>query len=178
MSNQDSESQFSGRLLDMQKELYAYILTMLPWPDEASDVLQQTNLVLWREAERFQPGTNFRAWAYRVAYFQVLARRRKSQRERLRFNDALIRDIASNIDHDALGVEDEMLALRDCMKLLPENDRELICRRYDAGVSVKTMAADMDQSPNAVAVRLFRIRHKLLECIQQRMDRAEKEVEQ
>lgn len=168
MSRHGSNSDFSDQLVKVQKGLYAYILTLLPWPEQASDVLQQTNLVLWRDSDRFEPGTDFRAWAYRVAYFQVLGQRRKNQRDHLRFDDSLVRDLAVNMDRDPVSAEEEVLALRDCVKLLPEPDRELICRRYEAGVSVKAMAADLDQSPSAVAVRLFRIRQKLLDCVQQK----------
>ncbi len=173
MSNTESYAQFSDQLIGIQKALYAYILTLLPWPEEASDVLQQTNLVLWRDADRFQPGTDFHAWAYRVAYFQVLAQRRKVQRDHLRFDDALIKELAANMDRETAYAEEEALALRDCMKLLPENDRELICRRYDAGVSVKLMALDLNQSPNAVAVKLHRVRQKLLDCVQRRVSERE-----
>ncbi|NLF09591.1 MAG: sigma-70 family RNA polymerase sigma factor [Pirellulaceae bacterium] len=168
MSHTESNSWFSDQLVGIQKGLYAYILTLLPWPEEASDVLQQTNLVLWRDSAKFQIGTDFRAWAYRVAYFQVLAQRRKVQRDRLRFDDALMQELAANMDREAVYAEEEALILQDCMKLLPAKDRELICRRYDAGVSVKTMAADLNQSPNAVAVKLHRVRQKLLECMEQR----------
>jgi RNA polymerase sigma-70 factor (ECF subfamily) len=169
MPNAESYSRFSEQLLGIQKGLYAYILTLLPWRDEASDVLQQTNLVLWRDADRYQPGTDFRAWAYRVAYFQVLAQRKKARRDHLRFDDDLLGALAAGMDREAVAAEEEALALQDCIKLLPETERELICRRYDAGVSVKVMAAEANQSPNALAVRLHRVRQKLLDCIQQRV---------
>ena len=58
--------------------------------------------------------------------------------------------------------------LRDCLDKLPEADRDLIACRYDAGVSVKLMATKLRQSPNAVAVRLYRIRQALLDCVEQR----------
>ena len=167
MSCADPNSHFADQLVAIQKGLYAYILTLLPWAEEASDVLQQTNLVLWRDAARFQPGTDFRAWAYRVAYFQVLAQRRKAGRERLRFDDALLRDLADKMQREPAEAEEEALLLQDCLRKLPPIDRELICRRYDAGVSVKVLAAQLRQSPNAVAVRLYRIRQALLECVQQ-----------
>ena len=63
--------------------------------------------------------------------------------------------------------EEEALLLQDCLRKLPQTDRELICRRYDAGVSVKVLAADLHLPPNTVAVRLHRIRRSLLECVQQ-----------
>ncbi|MFN7134755.1 MAG: guanylate kinase, partial [Myxococcales bacterium] len=50
---------------------------------DSEEVIQETNLVLWREFDRFQEGTNFAAWACRVALNQVLAWRKKRQRDRL-----------------------------------------------------------------------------------------------
>lgn len=166
MSDSDSKLEFSDQLIAIQRGLYVYILTLLPWPQEASDVLQQTNLVLWRDADRFEPGTDFRAWAYRVAYFQVLDHRRKKQRNRLSFDDALLKSLAEQVARRSADDEEEALALRDCLKKLSDDQRELIGRRYDAGVSVKKIAADLQQSPTAVAVRLHRIRQALLDCMQ------------
>jgi RNA polymerase sigma-70 factor, ECF subfamily len=165
MSHTDLTSQFAEQLVTIQKELYAYILTLLPCADEASDVLQQTNLVLWRDVAKFQAGTNYRAWAYRVAYFQVLAQRRKTTRDHLRFNDDFLEQLAEHAAHDAHLADDEASDLRECLKGLSDDERELIRRRYDAGVTVKVIADDLCQSSNTIAVRLHRIRRMLLDCI-------------
>ena len=109
-------------------------------------------------------GHRFPPWAYRVAYYQVLAQRRKQGRDRLRFDESLLAVLAEQSQgQSAAAEEEETLALCDRLKL-PPIDRDLICRRYDAGASVKSMAADLNQPPNAVAVRLFRIRKTLLDC--------------
>jgi RNA polymerase sigma-70 factor, ECF subfamily len=177
LSGTDSPySQFADQLVAIQKGLYAYIMTLLPWPNEASDVLQQTNLVLWRDADRFQPGTDFRAWSYRVAYFQVLAQQRKGKRDRLRFDEELVKSLADQMGNEVSEPEEDALVLRECLKKLPHSERELICRRYDAGMSVKVMAADLQQTPNAIAVRLHRIRQTLLDCVQQGMSMRDMEV--
>jgi RNA polymerase sigma-70 factor, ECF subfamily len=169
MSHAEPASQFTQQLVAIQRELYAYILTLLPWSDEASDVLQQTNLTLWRDAAKFQAGTNFRAWAYRVAYFQVLAQQRKTRRDHLRFDDSLLKGLAESTAHDAYNADDEAETLRDCLMKLTNDERELIGRRYDAGASIKAIAAELRQSPNAIAVRLHRIRRLLLECVRQQL---------
>jgi RNA polymerase sigma-70 factor (ECF subfamily) len=153
----------------VQRDLYAYILTLLPWSDVASDVLQQTNLTLWRDAAKFQPGTDFRAWAYRVAYFQVLAQRKRATRDHLKFDDALLKGLAERAADEPLSADDEAEGLRECLKKLPEGERELIRRRYDAGATVKTIAAELSQSASAIAVRLHRIRRALLDCVRQEM---------
>ncbi len=48
---------------------------------QAQDVMQETNLVLWCTADQFQPGTNFAAWMMKVAYYQVLDHRRKLNKQ-------------------------------------------------------------------------------------------------
>ena len=55
-----------------QRQLYLFILTLLPNPNDADDVLGDVNTLLWTKADDFEPGTNFTAWAYRVAHFEVL----------------------------------------------------------------------------------------------------------
>ena len=51
-------------------------MSVLPNRTDVDDLLQETNLVLWREFESFEIGTNFTAWAYRIAHNQVLAWRK------------------------------------------------------------------------------------------------------
>ena len=61
----NSQEQFVRNLTDCQPRLYAFILSLLPNRDDASDVLQDTNLVIWRRSAEFTDGTNFVAWAYK-----------------------------------------------------------------------------------------------------------------
>lgn len=169
MQDEDRVSEIADRLVAAQAGLYSYILTLLPWPDQANDVLQETNLVLWREAAEFAPDSNFQAWACRVAYFQVLTHRRKKHRNRVVFGDAFLDGLAQQaVPGDDLGQE-ERLFLRDCLKGLPADQRELIRKRYDAGKPVKAIAAEIDESPNSVAVVLFRIRQSLMKCVQNKL---------
>ena len=87
-----------------QSRLYAFILTLVGNPDQASEVLQETNLVLWQKAEQFEIGTNFMAWALKVARFQVMAFRKKQSRDRLVFSEAATERVAN-----AFSVWDEAL---------------------------------------------------------------------
>jgi RNA polymerase sigma-70 factor, ECF subfamily len=104
----------------------------------------------------------------------VLAQRRKTQRDRLRFDDAFLKALAEHTERDACNAEEDALALRDCLAKLSNDDRKLIRRRYDMGATVKVIADDLGQSPNAIAVRLHRIRHALLDCVQQLSERGRK----
>src|SRR3954463_7617189 len=54
-----------------QRRLYLYIASMLPNPAEAEEVLQETNIVVWKKFDQFRPNSDFRAWVFRIAYFEV-----------------------------------------------------------------------------------------------------------
>ena len=69
----EQKENFVRLLIEAQGSLYAFILTLLANADTAKDVLQETNLVLWRKNEEFEAGTHFFAWARRIAEFQVMA---------------------------------------------------------------------------------------------------------
>lgn len=77
-----------------QRRLYAFIYALVRNPADAEDVLQECNLVLWRKAAEYQPGTDFMAWAWRIAQLQVMAFRKRKARAREHFDDTLIARLA------------------------------------------------------------------------------------
>ena len=58
-----------------QGRLYQYIRTLPPRDQVVDDVIQETLLVLWRKFDAFEEGTNFDAWAAKIAYYEVLKER-------------------------------------------------------------------------------------------------------
>jgi DNA-directed RNA polymerase specialized sigma24 family protein len=65
---------------DTQRRLRVFVLSLAPDFSAADDVLQETFLVVTRKAAESEPGTNFFAWARRIATFKVLALARDRQR--------------------------------------------------------------------------------------------------
>ena len=81
MSGPEQNAAEHVRLItEYQPALYAYILTLHPDRVNAQDILQETNLVLWQKAGELRGGTNFKAWAFRIAYFQTLAQLKRRKR--------------------------------------------------------------------------------------------------
>jgi RNA polymerase sigma-70 factor (ECF subfamily) len=168
MSTLHRSERFVELVVDHQRRLYAYILTLVPDPDVAWDVLQQTNLVLWRDAERFDENTNFYAWACRIAYFQVLNHRDRRRRDRLRFGDNLLEQLGGELQSEVAGA-DRMLAMRQCVEQLAGDQRDLLRRRYHLNESAAAIANTTGRTTAAVANRLYRIRTALMDCIQRRL---------
>ncbi len=98
------------------RSLHLYVMSLVPNRSDAEDVLQQTNLVLWREFPQFQPGTNFAAWACRVAFNQVLAWRKRRQRDRLVFSEAFLEAVSAEVTADAELLEERSHRLAGCIQ--------------------------------------------------------------
>jgi RNA polymerase sigma-70 factor (ECF subfamily) len=161
---------FTTQLIAVQRRMYAYIVTIAPNLQDADDILQKTNAVLLQSRESFAPGTEFGAWACRVAYFQVLAHRKQQQRERghlLFADEELLQNLAGEASEEWADRESRMLAkLERCMSEVSDSHRELLKLRYSENLSSKHIAATTDRSAPAVRRALYRIRMQLLECLQ------------
>jgi RNA polymerase sigma-70 factor (ECF subfamily) len=157
--------EFVQLMTEHQGRLYAYVLSLLGDPDQANDVLQEANLVLWRNAAEFQMGSNFRAWAFRIAHFQVMAHRQRQLRDRLVFDDEMLAvlDPAAKAVDEAYEERQEWLTA--CLQKLPEAQRDLLRQRYADGLSLQALADSVRRTANAVAQTLFRVRRTLIDRV-------------
>jgi RNA polymerase sigma-70 factor (ECF subfamily) len=166
---------FVVQITEVQRDLYAYIVTLLPRAADVDDVLQEANRILWMKRDEYQPGTNFRAWAYTIARLQVLAQRKRHQQDRLLFDEQLLETMSSELP-DLLEQRHPLRSsLAACMEKLSTKDAELLAQRYDRGLSMGQIAKHVQRSAGAIRQALFRIRHTLLECLE-RQTRVEGDV--
>ncbi len=169
MPQNDHNESLVGSLTSSQGRLYAYILTLLPQPEAARDVLQETNLVIWRKAAEAPEGSAFVGWSFRIAQLQVMAYLRDRGRERRRFNDELLATMDAEVRQAATSVDDRMAALEHCLEKLDPASRDLIVKRYGATKSVEELGQVLGKTANAVSRSLYRIRLALLGCIAARV---------
>src|SRR5438067_3592271 len=88
---QPGDEERLAMLMSHQRRLFQYILSLLPNLQDAEDVLQETNLVVWRKFAQFQSGTSFFAWAARVAQLEVMKHRKKATgRRTVALHDAVV----------------------------------------------------------------------------------------
>ena len=157
--------EFVGLMTEHQGRLFGYILSLLADPDAANDVLQETNMVLWRDSAEFKLGTNFKAWAFRVAHFQVMAWRQRQIRDRLVFEDDLLQVLTFSAGETDEAFEARQDRLTDCIDKLAPNHREMVRRRYAEGTPLQSIAQERGMTANAVMQALFRIRQSLMQCV-------------
>ena len=173
MEQTEIKEQFVRQLTQHQNRLYGYVYSLLGDHGRAADVVQETNLVLWRKIDEFQPDKPFLPWAFAIARFQVLACLRDHKRDRLLLDAELVEVMSDEVERKADQIDAIRAALRHCLQLLSANNRELVDRRYDRGMSVADIAEAVDRTIGSIKVALLRIRRQLAECVQQRLAAAE-----
>src|ERR1044072_9460440 len=97
-----------------QGRLYGYVLSLSGDPDAANDVLQEANIVLWKPSSQFELGSNFKAWAFRLAPFQLMAYRQKQLRDKVLFSDDLLSVLAAEAKDIDESHEQRAIALQKC----------------------------------------------------------------
>src|SRR5258705_766934 len=83
------------------RRIYGFIMTLVFNHHDAEEVFQNTNVILWNKFADFQPGTNFFAWASRIAYYEVLSLMKQQRRSRTFSDEAL-----QLLPHDAVALSD------------------------------------------------------------------------
>ena len=167
-AEKDSEA-FVRQLTENQTRLYGYVYSLLGDHSRAADVVQETNLVLWRKIDEFDPAKPFLPWAYAIARFQVLASLRDQSRDRLLLDAELAELLSGEVERESERLESVRISLRECLQTLAPKSRELIDERYFRNVSIADLSQKLGRSAGAIKVAMLRIRRELAECVDRRL---------
>lgn len=80
MSTPETINEFESAAMPHMNDLYRTARRTLGNQAEAEDVVQETYLQAWKSFHRFEPGTNIRAWMYKIMFHVIQHHRRKSYR--------------------------------------------------------------------------------------------------
>ena len=160
---------FIRMLTDHQVDLQAFIMSSLGNYSDTLDVLQLTNIALWKKADKFRPGAAFLPWALKVAKFEILAFLRVRRRDRHTFSPELVELMVDVAAERSQELQVRSSALYECIKLLPERSREFLRVRYAQQQSIKEVAEKTGRSLDAVKSLYLRIRKSLELCIDRRV---------
>jgi len=145
------------------------VVSLMPGSPDVGDVLQETNIVLWKSRNRFEPGTNFLAWAFTIARLEVLHHRTRAKRQPVvLLADELLDKMAEEMPNDA-DHEVYLQALEGCKAKLTDKQRELIDLRYRPGYTLEAHARETGKKAATLRVALLCIREALRACIEKTM---------
>ena len=171
----ENHDDFVALLTEIQLPLRLYVQSLMSGDSAAHDVVQQANATLWKKREDFTLGTNFKAWAFSVARYEVLNYRKQQARDsRLVFGAELEQIIAEDLSERDDDTEQRHEALKGCLEKLRQQDRELLLHRYTASAgTLDEFAERVGRSVGGLKVTLHRLRNALLGCIEKQLGTTE-----
>ncbi|MDG2122921.1 MAG: sigma-70 family RNA polymerase sigma factor [Verrucomicrobiales bacterium] len=157
---------FIQRFAHHEPDLRRFIRSLLPNWTDADEVLQQTAIVIWKKFEQYDPETHFMKWACVIARFESLAYRRKMARDRLVFREDILELMADEGIDELEDRRKEHTAFESCLRDMPEKQRRFLTLAYTQGVKTKDLAEQAGSTAAAFYMRLKRLRHQLMHCIE------------
>jgi RNA polymerase sigma-70 factor (ECF subfamily) len=163
--DQESQKRLMALMTRHQRQIFAYIYTLVPRRHDAEDLLQETSVVICEKFSEFTPGTDFVAWACQIAYWRIRYSRQKFARSKVVFDQDVLDAVARTASALAPELDARHEALSHCLQKLPGRDRELVLTRYEPGAGVEEAARRSGRSLEAAYKALTRIRKLLFDCV-------------
>lgn len=164
----DERTLFGDLLTRHQNRLFAFIAALVTDRELAADILQETNLVLWRKSDEYDRERDFLPWAIAVARHQIRAALQTQKRSRIVFSPDVLESLADRLSRQLVAIDERQVLLETCLKTLTESQRELIRKRYELQHSLREIAEQLHETANTVGVTIHRIRQSLSDCIRSR----------
>lgn len=160
---------FIETLTENQLALRAFIGSSVGEHADAQDVLQKTNIILWKKSSQWDESTPFLRWAFAVARYEVLAHFRGLSREKLIFNEDVILLMADEAETTASNVSEQAEALKHCLSRLNAKHRHLLNSKYLLNRTIQQMSEELKTTEDSVKSLLYRLRSKLSACVKNKM---------
>ena len=164
---------FERDALQYMNQLYAAALRYTKNPDDAQDLVQDTYAKAYTSFHQFEPGTNLKAWSYRVLTTTFINNYRKDQRRPQtsdsEIEDWQLADAASHTSDQGKSTEDVVLEslpdsdIKRALTEIPEEFRMAVYLADVEGFSYKEIAEIVNVPTGTVMSRLHRGRKLLRE---------------
>jgi RNA polymerase sigma-70 factor (ECF subfamily) len=144
--------------------LYRWLYNLTRDRHAAEDLTQETFLKALAALNSFRPGSNFRAWIFRIGHNNFVNQKRSERRTKQQLPDGLA---ATEV-----GAAEETMANREALETvgravaeLPADFRAALLLRVNEGLSFRDVAKVLGTTEETARWRVFKARQKLLKVL-------------
>jgi len=157
---------FEQDVLPFLDQLYSAAMRMTRNSADAEDLVQETFAKAYASFHQFQPGTNLKAWLFRILTNTFINTYRKRQREPQRSGAEDVEDwqLARAASHTSAGLKS---AEAEALERLPDSDVKRALQELPEEFRIAVYLADIMGTPiGTVMSRLHRGRRQLRDLLQ------------
>jgi RNA polymerase sigma-70 factor (ECF subfamily) len=163
--NSQLESTFLAAVEQNQHKLLRVCSVYSEDDDDKKDLFQESLIQIWQAMPSFESNSSISTWMFRITLNVCLRLQSKELKKKAQFRkmDSIIIDHIP--DEEINHVEQErLIQLRNCIKKLNDADKAVITL-YLEELPYVEISSITGLSENNVAVKIRRIKSKLLNCI-------------
>ena len=158
MSGTDTPLDPKVELMEYLSDMRGFAMSLTRNRSAADDLTQEAILKAWKNIEKFQAGTNMKAWLFTIVRNTYYTEYRKRKREVADVDGVFSDKLAVKPDHDGrLHLND----FRTAFETLPDEHREVLILVGVQGFSYEEAAATAGVAIGTVKSRLNRARERL-----------------
>jgi RNA polymerase sigma-70 factor (ECF subfamily) len=167
VDNKEKESyqRFIKLYLANERRIYGYVRALIANWSDVDDIIQETASVMWSKFDGFQEGTNFSAWALRIAHFQVLNYCKNHKKDKIYFSNRAVDILSDQIMARDQNPDQRLNILKNCLEKLQAGERDLIQMRYEHGATTRGVSEKTGKALHVLYRLLDKIHIKLLLCV-------------
>jgi RNA polymerase sigma-70 factor (ECF subfamily) len=150
------------------QQVLDFTVRMVSCMADAEELAQNAFIKAFNKFEKFEQRASFLTWVSRIAYNESINHLRRRKLHYVEIDEVPVADCNLLDDELSTGNEDRIKLMEEALDNLPPDERMLVHLYYYEDKPLNEIAYVMDAEPNSLAVRLHRIRKKLLITIKQK----------
>ncbi len=175
MSSAENVKRLTSEFLAHRHDLMSFINGLVRDPQVAEDIFQEVWIKLANVMEKGVQVEHQAKWCRQAARYLILQHWRDQRTAKVFADSTLLEflDFVEQAYEENESLDDARLnrqrALNECLRALPDRSKRLITLKYEQGRSLKEIAAQLEQSTDAVIKALLRLRQALAVCVHKKV---------
>ena len=144
-------------------KIYAKCLSLLQDTAQAEDAAQEIFVKIFLKLADFNHQSKFSTWVYSVTYNYCIDQLRRQRKQQLNQQEPHwdLADETGGLELELEHFEEELQRVRRILAELPEEEKNLLIMKYEAGLSIKDLAKHYKINESAIKMRLKRAKDKV-----------------